>query len=57
VNLLLDTGFVLQRIGEPRPSDATIRECPNIQDAQLVAYFLHIRARKPGTRGNMEAMS
>jgi ubiquinone/menaquinone biosynthesis C-methylase UbiE len=47
LNLLVDTGFLLERVEEPRPSDATIRACPAVQDAQVVAYFLHIRVRKP----------
>lgn len=47
LNLLSETGFGLERIEEPRPSDEAVRECPNLQDAQIVAYFLHIRARKP----------
>jgi ubiquinone/menaquinone biosynthesis C-methylase UbiE len=47
LNLLVDTGFVLERIEEPRPNDKTVQACPDIQDAQVVAYFLHIRARKP----------
>jgi ubiquinone/menaquinone biosynthesis C-methylase UbiE len=47
LNLLIETGFLLERIAEPRPSDQTVCECPDIQDTQVVAYFLHIRARKP----------
>lgn len=47
LNLLIETGFRLERIEEPRPSDETVRACPDMQDAQVVAYFLHIRARKP----------
>ena len=46
-NLLLDSGFVLERLGEPRPSDEAVREQPGLQDAQVVPYFLHVRARKP----------
>jgi len=46
LNLLIDTGFVLERVGEPRPSDETVRERPDMQDAQVVAYYLHLRARK-----------
>jgi SAM-dependent methyltransferase len=46
LNLLIDTGFAIERIGEPRPSDETVRACPDMQDAQVVAYFLHLRARK-----------
>lgn len=47
LNLLIETGFVIERVQEPRPSDAVVRRCPNVQDAQVVAYFLHVRARKP----------
>lgn len=47
LNLLIEIGFLLERIAEPRPSDQAVCECPVIQDAQVVAYFLHIRARKP----------
>lgn len=46
-NLLIETGFTIERVEEPRPSDEVVRACPAIQDAQLVAYFLHVRARKP----------
>jgi ubiquinone/menaquinone biosynthesis C-methylase UbiE len=46
LNLLIEKGFLLERVEEPRPSDETVRECPDIQDAQVVAYFLHVRARK-----------
>ena len=48
LNLLVETGFLLERIEEPRPSDETVRACPDLQDAQVVAYFLHVRVRKPG---------
>ena len=46
LNLLIETGFRLERIEEPRQSDETVRARPNMQDAQVVACFLHIRARK-----------
>ena len=47
LNALIDAGFVVKRVEEPRPSDETVRRCPNLQDAQVVAYFLHVRVRKP----------
>ena len=47
LNLLVRTGFLADEMGEPRPSDETVEECPDMQDAQVVAYFLHIRVRKP----------
>ena len=46
LNLLIDTGFVIECVGEPRPSDETVRECRHMQDAQVVAYYLHLRVRK-----------
>lgn len=46
LNLLIDTGFSIERIAEPCPSDETVQKCPNIQDAQVVAYFLHVQAKK-----------
>ena len=51
LNLLIETGFVIERVEEPRPTDETVRECPDVQDAQIVAYFLHIRGRKPERGG------
>ena len=48
LNLLVDTGFVIEQIEEPRPDDETVRAAPNLQDAQVFAYFLLVRVRKPG---------
>jgi ubiquinone/menaquinone biosynthesis C-methylase UbiE len=56
LNGLIETGFILEQIGEPRPSDEVVRQHPNLQDAQVVAYFLHVRARKP-ERGRTEVKS
>jgi ubiquinone/menaquinone biosynthesis C-methylase UbiE len=53
LNLILETGFCIERIQEPRPTDEMADACPNIQDAQVVAYFLHVRARKPAGKGKM----
>lgn len=47
VNMLISTGFVLEEINEPCPHDETVRQVPDLQDSQLVAYFLHVRCRKP----------
>jgi len=60
LNLLIDVGFRLEHVAEPRPSDETVRTCPAVQDAQVVAYFLHIRVRKPeqaGMRGEQGAVA
>ena len=46
LNLLVAAGFLLERVEEPRPDEATVARCPAVQDAQVVAYFLHVRCRK-----------
>ena len=46
INLLVAAGFVIEWLGEPRPADATVLDWPMLQDAQIVAYFLHVRGRK-----------
>jgi ubiquinone/menaquinone biosynthesis C-methylase UbiE len=48
INGLIDQGFVLEQVGEPTPTDEAVRQCPEVQDAQIAPYFLHLRARKPG---------
>jgi len=45
-NLLVDCGFTIERCGEPRPSDETVRALPKLQDSQVLPYFLHVRVRK-----------
>lgn len=47
LNLLIAAGFVLERVEEPRPSSEAVRDHPLLQDAEVAAYFLHIRVRKP----------
>ncbi len=46
LNLLISTGFILERIEEPFADDEAIRRCPDVADTRIVAYFLHIRGRK-----------
>jgi hypothetical protein len=45
-NALLQAGFVLEQVSEPRADDRTARAVPAVQDTQVVAYFLHVRCRK-----------
>ncbi|HEY0607689.1 MAG TPA: class I SAM-dependent methyltransferase [Herpetosiphonaceae bacterium] len=51
INLLIASGFVIERIEEPRPSDEVVAARPELQDAQVVSYFLHVRVRKPLSQG------
>jgi len=46
-NMLLDGGFMIERVSEPRPTDDVVNAFPDVQDAQIVSYFLRVRARKP----------
>jgi ubiquinone/menaquinone biosynthesis C-methylase UbiE len=47
LNLLIETGFAIERVDEPCPCDEVAAQCPAVQDAQVMPYFLHIRVRKP----------
>ena len=47
LNLLIEAGFQIERLAEPRPDDEVVARHPSLQDAQVVAYFLHVRARRP----------
>ena len=40
LNRLVEAGFVLERFGEPCPSDRALRKRPRLQDAQVLPYFL-----------------
>lgn len=46
-NSVIDSGFIIEQINEPYPDNDTVSKHPGLQDAQIVAYFLHIRCRKP----------
>ena len=46
LNLLVESGFEIEQAAEPRPSDEIVRAHPGLQDAQVVAYFLHLRVRR-----------
>jgi ubiquinone/menaquinone biosynthesis C-methylase UbiE len=47
LNLLVDSGFCLERVEEPRPDDAALRAHPPLQSARIAPFFLHLRVRKP----------
>ncbi len=47
LNAIMDAGFRIERVNEPYPDDEMIKKQPYLQDAQVVAYFLHVRCRKP----------
>ena len=47
INMLIETGFIVERIAEPRPTEEAVRQCPHVRDARIVPHFLHVRVRKP----------
>lgn len=47
LNLLLDTGFVIERVGEPYPSDEAVQRVPRLARARVIADFFHLRVRRP----------
>lgn len=46
LNLLIAAGFRIERLAEPRPNDEAVQRYPGLQDAQVAAYFLQVRARR-----------
>jgi len=46
MNTLLETGFRIERLGEPCASEELARREPHVADTRVVAYFLHLRCRK-----------
>jgi len=44
---IINTGFTIELVHEPYPTDEKVKKFPSIQDAQVVAYFLQIMCRKP----------
>ena len=47
LNLVIQTGFTLERLAEPMPDDETVARVPSIQDTQVTPYFLQVLCRKP----------
>lgn len=47
LNSIAAAGLVLEWSDEPTVDDETAEDCPNVADAQIVPYFLHLRCRKP----------
>ena len=45
-NAILDAGFAIERVAEPRADEETAERIPAVADTRVVSYFLHIRCRK-----------
>ncbi|MDH3732880.1 MAG: class I SAM-dependent methyltransferase [Gemmatimonadota bacterium] len=46
LNLVIEAGFAIERTAEPCPSGEALERWPAAQDATVVAYFFHLRARR-----------
>jgi hypothetical protein len=47
LNAVTDAGFQIERVAEPCVDCATTARFPVVADTRVVAYFLHVRGRKP----------
>jgi SAM-dependent methyltransferase len=47
VNAVVAAGFVLEAMQEPCPTEEQMARHPYLKKARVVAYFLHLRCRKP----------
>ena len=47
LNLLLDSGFILERLDEPHADEETAVRDPRVADTRIVAMVLTVRCRKP----------
>lgn len=46
LNLLIETGFVLEKFAEPKAEDEAVKKYPSLSITQIVAWFLIIRCRR-----------
>lgn len=47
MNMIVDVGFRLERFCEPYADEKTAEACPDVADTRHVAFFLHVRCRRP----------
>ncbi len=47
LNTVVAVGLTIERIEEPTANDEAVARYANIQDTQIMPYFLHVRGRKP----------
>jgi hypothetical protein len=47
LNAIVDAGFAVERVAEPRADEETATRVPAVADTRIVPYFLQVRCRKP----------
>jgi ubiquinone/menaquinone biosynthesis C-methylase UbiE len=50
LNGVIETGFTVERIGEPSVDEATALRVPAVADTRIAPLFLHVRGRKGAPR-------
>ncbi|MBZ5626723.1 MAG: class I SAM-dependent methyltransferase [Acidobacteriia bacterium] len=50
LNAIVDAGFAVERLAEPRADEETAKRVPAVADTRIAAYFLHVRCRKLRSR-------
>jgi ubiquinone/menaquinone biosynthesis C-methylase UbiE len=50
LNGLIETGFTVERMGEPSVDEATALRVPAVADTRITPLFLHVRGRKGASR-------
>ena len=53
INLVVASGFVLERLGEPCADEAAAVAAPAVADTRVAPLFLHVRGRKPAPDSGM----
>ena len=46
LNAVVDAGFAVERLAEPRADEETAKRVPSVADTRIAPYFLHVRCRK-----------
>jgi ubiquinone/menaquinone biosynthesis C-methylase UbiE len=49
LNMTIDAGLVIEHVAEPHATPELAAREPVVADTRVVAYFLHVRCRKPPT--------
>ena len=47
LNAIVDAGFAVERVVEPRADEETAKRVPAVADTRIAPYFLHVRCCKP----------
>jgi ubiquinone/menaquinone biosynthesis C-methylase UbiE len=47
LNMAVDVGFSIERVGKPSADEATAARVPHVADTRVAPIFLHLRCRKP----------